>query len=199
MNKRPLPPGVTFHSDTAEKVFDGVRFDVHQWKQKQFNGEMHTFETVRRTDNVIVLPIIGDEIVAVREQQPHWDAPALNIVAGMLEDGEDILAGAKRELEEETGMVFTNFYLVHMEQPNPSAEWISYTVVAAGFTGETKDQHLDAGETSEPVRMSIDDYIATVRKFGFKYRQRFAEDCLIQEREAELRTILKDPAPHELT
>lgn len=196
--KRPLPKGSIFYSERAQKVFDGIRFDVYQWKQKQFNGAEHTFETVRRTDNVFVLPVIGDEIVAVREQQPHWEKPDLNIVTGMLEDGEDILVGAQRELEEETGMVFSNFYLVHMEQPNPSAEWVSYTVIATGFTGEKNDQHLDAGEISETLRMSVDEYIESVKKFSFMYRQRFAEDYIIMDKLEEFKAILKDPVKYSL-
>ncbi len=195
--KRPLPKNSVFYSEQAKKVFSGVRFDVYQWKQKLFDGTEATYETVRRADNIFVIPVIGEEIVAVREQQPHWEGPSLNIVAGMLEEGEGVLEGARRELEEETGMVFKDFYLVHMEQPNTSAEWISYTVVATGFEG-VKEKSLDAGESSETVRLSFAEYLRGVREFGFKYRQRWAEDCLIQGKEAEFLSILRDPASHSL-
>jgi ADP-ribose pyrophosphatase len=198
MNKRPLPKNSKFHSEYAEKVFDGIRFDVYQWKQKQFNGSEHTFETVRRTDNVFVLPVIDDKIVIVKEQQPHWDKPGFNIVTGMLEDGEDILVGARRELEEETGMVFRDLYLVHMEQPNVSAEWVSYTCIATGYQGESKDKKLDAGEKNEVMEVSIDEYIKMVRNISFVYRQRFAEDYLIMDKEQEFREILKHPENHSL-
>lgn len=196
--KRPLPKGSIFYSEKAEKVFDGLRFDVYQWKQKQFDGSEHTFETVRRTDNVFVIPVIGEQVVAVQEEQPHWGRSELNIVAGMLEEGEGILEGAKRELEEETGMIFKNFYLVHMEQPNISAEWVSYTVVATGFTGEEKEQKLDKGEKSSKVLMSFKEYIQTVRNFGFMYRQRFAEDYIIMDKVEEFFSILRNPAEYAL-
>ncbi len=198
MKNRPLPKGSVFHSEHAEKVFDGIRFDVYQWKQKQFDGSEHVFETVRRTDNVFVLPVIGDELVVVKEEQPHWEKAGLNVVTGMLEEGEGVLEGARRELEEETGLMFDNFYLVHMEQPNPSAEWVSYTVVATGHAGQTRDKKLDAGEKNQVLRMSIDEYLQTVRALGFIYRQRFAEDFLIMNKEQEFRNILKNPSQYAL-
>jgi len=64
----------------------------------------------------------------------------------MLEENEDVLVGARRELEEETGLIFKDFYLVHTEQPNPSAEWISYTVVTTGYAGGIQNKKLDVGE-----------------------------------------------------
>jgi len=89
-------------------------------------------------------------------------------------------------------LIFKDFYLVHTEQPNPSAEWISYTVVTTGYAGGIQNKKLDVGERNEVLRISIDEYVKKVREFSFMYRQRFAEDYLIMDKEVEFKRILKN-------
>ena len=49
----------------------------------------------------------GDEIVCVRQFRPAIDAHALELPAGLIDDGEDPAMAAIRELKEETGYVGT--------------------------------------------------------------------------------------------
>lgn len=189
MKPRPVPPGVKLHSEKAKKVFEGVRFDVYQWQQEQFDGSMATFETVKRNDSVIIIPVINTEIVIVKEQQPHWEKPAYTLIAGMVNSDEDLEVAAQRELEEETGLMFTNFKLVHIEQAI-GIEWFAYTYIATGYVGQ-KEKKLDAGEKNEVEKISFDKLIEMTCKGEFHYHPRFVEDMIVKDKMGELREVLK--------
>src|SRR5437868_4756059 len=107
MKKRPLPTGTKLYSEQATSIFKGLRFEIFQYPQKRFDGSMVTHELVKRADSVVVLPIVDGQVVVASEKQPHWDNYRLSFIGGLLEDGEDLLVGAKREVEEETGMIFS--------------------------------------------------------------------------------------------
>ncbi len=191
---RPLPPGAKRHSEQAKKVFSGVRFEVFQWQQKQFDDSVATFEVVKRCDSVVVLPVLNEnEVVLVHEQQPHWEKPGTSIVAGMVHSDEDLDVAARRELEEETGMVFKNYDLVYVEPVVPGVEWFAYTFLASGYIGE-KAKKLDAGERNEIVKMSVDELLSKVRNKELLYRPRFIEDFLLQDNAKGFREVLKNPA-----
>ncbi|MEK7185033.1 MAG: NUDIX domain-containing protein [Patescibacteria group bacterium] len=194
MNNRPLPPNTKRHSEepSAKKVFSGKRFDVYQWEQEQFDGTKAIYETVKRADSVIIIPVIGDEIVIVREKQPHWEKDGLTLVAGGVNPEEDIAAAAKRELEEETGMVFEKFDLVYIEPVLPAIEWTAYTFIASDYK-TTKEKQLDAGERNEVMKISFDKLIELTRERAFFYPPKFVEDFLIRDRVDELKNIFKNP------
>jgi len=198
MKKRPLPPHTKIYSDKATKVFSGVRFDTYQWQQKQFDGSMATYEIVKRDDTVIVIPVIADEIALVKEQQPHWEKPEFTLVAGMVKPEEDLEVAARRELEEETGLIFKNFDLVYIESVVPAVEWCAYTFIASGYEG-VKDKNLDPGERNDVVKVSLEKLIEMTRKHELFYRPRFIEDMLIQDKVEELRKVLKNPDSYKIT
>ncbi len=197
MKKRPLPPNTKLYSEKAERVFKGVRFDTYQWQQEQFDGSMATFEIVKRDDTVIVIPVIGEEVVLVKEQQPHWEKPGYTLVAGMVNSDEDLSTAARRELEEETGLIFENYHLVHIEATTPAVEWFAYTFVASGYQGE-KAKKLDPGERNEVVKVSVEKLIEMTRKQELFYRPRFIEDMIIKDKLTELKKLLKNPTDFHL-
>lgn len=197
MKKRPLPPHTKLYSEQAKLVFKGVRFDTYQWQQKQFDGSTATYEIVKRNDTAIVIPVIDDEVVLVKEQQPHWEKPGYTLVAGMVNPDEDLDVAARRELEEETGLIFEDYHLVHIETSTPSVEWFAYTFVASGFKGE-KPKKLDAGEKNETVRFTLDGLIRMARNRELFYRPQYIEDMLMQGKEGELKEVLKNPGKYSI-
>ena len=48
--------------DEAEKVFNGVLFDVYQWQQEMYDGSYATFERLRRADTAAVICITDDDM-----------------------------------------------------------------------------------------------------------------------------------------
>ena len=70
-------------------------------------GERTTrsFEIVRFGQGVAILPILDDgRIVLIRQYRPAVEDSILEIPAGKVEEGEDVLAAAERELHEEAGI-----------------------------------------------------------------------------------------------
>src|SRR4051812_34954907 len=102
MKKPRLPHTFMKRPKNAKKVFQGKRFGIYQWKQKMFDGSTATFEVAKRNNSVVIIPIIGDKVVVVKERQPHWEREGITTVAGAMEEGENIVRAARRELEEET-------------------------------------------------------------------------------------------------
>ena len=198
MKKRPLPPNTKLYSEKAELAFKGVRFDTYQWQQKQFDESTATYEIVKRNDTVIVIPVIDDEIVLVKEQQPHWDKPGYTLVAGMVNPDEDLDVAARRELEEETGFIFENYHLVHIETNTPAVEWFAYTFVATGYKG-TKEKKLDAGEKNDVEKVTLDKLVSMTRNRELFYRPRFIEDMLMQDKLEELKDLLKNPSKYSIS
>lgn len=197
MKKRPLPPNTKLYSEKSTRVFKGIRFDTYQWQQKQFDGSTSTYEIVKRNDTVIIIPVIDEEIILVKEQQPHWEKPGYTLVAGMVNPEEDLAEAAQRELEEETGLIFKNYHLMHIETNTPSVEWFAYTFIASGYEGK-KEKKLDPGEKNETVKVSLDKLIEMTRKQELFYRPRFIEDMLIQDKLRELKDLLKNPEPYSM-
>lgn len=196
-HNRPLPLGAKRYSETAQKVFTGKRFEIYQWQQRQFDSSLKTYEIVKRNDTVVIIPVINDKIVIVREQQPHWDKSGLTLVAGMVNPEEDLESAARRELEEETGMIFGAFHLMYIESAIPAVEWHTYTFIAANFRHRT-EKKLDAGEQNEIVEIALEDLIRLTRERKLLYPPRFIEDYLIRGKETELRKALANPDIYEL-
>lgn len=145
----------------AKLVFKGDTFEVYQWKQRLYDGSHATFEGIRRTYTVQVIPTVGRRIVALREEQPgvgSWNG----LVGGRIDPGERPLEAAKRELLEETGLSARKWFLVKTFHPKFSQiDWKVYLYVAQRCT-KVAEQHLDAGE-----RISVR-HITLRQLLGFK-------------------------------
>lgn len=140
----------------AKKVFQGEIYNVYQWPQEMFDGSKATFEMVSRPDTVKIIAVKGDKIVIVKQRQPtldwYYDFPS-----GRHDHTEETeLDAAKRELREETGMVFENWKLIGVKQPFIKIDWLVYTFLATDFIKQGS-QMLDAGEEIEVLELSFAD------------------------------------------
>lgn len=94
------------------------------------------------------------KIIITYQTQPRkdwfYDYPGGRVDA----EDESELEAAKRELREETGLVFKNWKLVEVNQPFSKIDWLVYTFVASELVTQTQ-QELDAGEKIEVLAVSL--------------------------------------------
>lgn len=162
--KKIVPKDAHLIPKEAKQVFKGTIFDVYHWEQEMFDGSFETFEMLRRPDAVAIVAIKGDKLVVVEEHQPnnaHWHA----IPAGRHDvPGETQLQAAKRELTEETGMVFKQWRLIDVVQPVEKIEWFVYVYLATEFERSVEQKH-DKGEKITVKEMTLDEY-HELKKYG---------------------------------
>ncbi|MBR3230956.1 NUDIX hydrolase [Candidatus Saccharibacteria bacterium] len=171
----------------AKLVFSGKIFDVYQWPQELFDGTTETFEMLSRKDTVKIIAIKDGKIVITRQKQPRkkwfYDFP------GGRNDSpkENELDAAKREMAEETGMVFRSWRLIEARQPFVKIDWMVYTFLATDFVAQGS-QNLDGGELIEVEEVSF----AQLKKLANTER-RFLENKIIKAADS-LDDLLNLPA-----
>lgn len=149
----PLPPN-------AKKVFDGIIFDVYQWEQELYDGSLATFEMLKRPGTLLVIPEKDGKILLADQEQPVKGS-FISLLGGRQEEGEAPLAGAKRELLEESGLVSEDWELLFETQPYNKVDWTVHTYIARNCK-EVEKQNPDAGEKITVLELDFDEFINTV-------------------------------------
>ncbi|AKH33010.1 hypothetical protein XF24_00684 [candidate division SR1 bacterium Aalborg_AAW-1] len=92
----------------ATQVHSGPTFDIYQREQELFDGSYKTFELARMADavKVLLIDIQEQKIIMVQDEQPGLTR--LTFAGGLVEQGENLLQAAAREVEEETGYHYTH-------------------------------------------------------------------------------------------
>lgn len=141
----------------AKLAFKGSIFNVYQWEQKMFDGSYQTFEMLDRADTNQIIAVVGDKIMITKENQPN-KLGFYSFPGGRIEEGEDPLEGAKRELIEETGYTCEDWELFKTYEPFHKMDWKIHYYIARNCK-KTAEPHLDAGEQIEIKLLSFDEYI----------------------------------------
>lgn len=183
-SKQPIP-------ENAEVVFKGILFDVYQWEQELYDGTKKTFEKLKRPDTVIVLPVLPDgKILLIKEQQPLRDL-SLSEIGGRVDEGEDILEAAKRELLEETGYEAKEFISWYVVQSTTKIEHYIYVFIAKGLK-KVAEPNPDGGEKIELVPTAFADFINLAMNqdsLGRELRLKVFEAQHNQEKKKELEEL----------
>lgn len=154
--KRPEP--LTKRPASAKKVFSGVIFDVYQWEQELYNGTKVTFEVLKRTDTVGVIPVTPEGKIVISRQQQPGKKPFYGLLGGRMDEGETPLEAAKRELREESGMVAKSWELLRAEHVTSKIDWVVYTLIARECELEGQ-QELDGGEKIELIECNWEEFL----------------------------------------
>ncbi len=155
----------------AKKVFKGVIFDVYQWELTGYDGKTRTFEKLKRPDTVLVIPVTKDvppsheasagrrKIIIAKQEQPGKE-PFIGLVGGRVDEGEEPLEAAKRELLEETGYESTDWELFDAGQSVSKIDWAVYIFIARGCK-KVAEQNLDGAEKVELLFLDFDQFVET--------------------------------------
>ena len=148
---------------SGEEIFSGRLLKVRRDMVRMPDGAHTTREYIRHPGAVAILPFTASGGVILERQFRYPNArDFIEIPAGKVEPGEDLLATAKRELLEETGYV--------------AAEWQRLTTIhnAIGYSDEAielyaarglvlEKQKLDEEEFLEVIELPFDAAIVMVR------------------------------------
>ena len=131
------------------------------------NGTIKRVERIVKNrmdgDAVVIIPITkeGNVIIEVQSRPNMIDADgvAIEFPAGMVDNGEEFVDAAKRELEEETGYVCSDIYELEWHyQDQGCSNAIIKTFVALDCEKKL-NQRLDADEVLEPLEVSLEELI----------------------------------------
>ncbi|WED24971.1 NUDIX hydrolase [Vibrio sp. JC009] len=123
---------------------------IHQWKNIQLVEEKHTLPndkeithtSITHPGAAVILPITEDgRILVTHQYRPSINRWIIELPAGTVENGEEPLLCAQRELEEETGYSATNF--VPLGELTPLAGFCDEIQFLYIATGLEKTQRLE--------------------------------------------------------
>ncbi|GED66575.1 ADP-ribose diphosphatase [Brevibacillus reuszeri] len=141
----------------SQPIYDGRIIKVKVDEVLLPNGNTAKREIVNHQGAVAVLPLTDDgKMVVVRQFRKPLECTIVEIPAGKLEIGEEALACAKRELEEETGYVAENYTLLSSFYTSPGfADELLHVFVATGLTkGESRP---DEDEFVDVLELTLDE------------------------------------------
>lgn len=136
-------------------IYEGQVVTVELDTVELINGKKATRDVVRHCGGVAVLPLSEDNMVTLVDQFRYpMGCVIRELPAGKLDGAlktEGHLAGAKRELEEETGLVAESYiYLGHI-------------LASPGFCDEVLHMYLARGLTQSEAKPDEDEFLNVVK------------------------------------
>jgi len=146
---------------SSQTIFKGKIINLRIDEVILPNGKISTREVVEHPGAVVIIPCLKDKIVVLRQYRKPVEEVLFELPAGKIEQGEDPLKSAARELFEETGyqaeklIKLTTFYT----SPGFSNE-IMHLFLAQELHME--HQQLDQDEFLEVGLYSLDELISMI-------------------------------------
>ena len=144
-------------------VYDGHFLKVQRDRVALPDGKLTAREYIKHPGAVVILPLLDDGTVLMERQFRYpLDRVFIEFPAGKIDAGEDTLACAQRELEEETGYTASDWQFVSTihNAIAYSDEHLELYLARGLVAGPAK---LDDGEFLETFTATIDDLLEWVR------------------------------------
>ncbi len=159
-------------------------FHIEALELEFANGEQRTFERLRgsrRGAVAIVAMPEPDKVLLVREYAAGTERYELGLPKGLIEDDEDVLAAANRELMEETGFGARQLELLTTLTVSPAYFGHSTAIVLA------RDLYPQTAEGDEPEPIEVqtwplDALPALLQRNDFSEARTVAALCLVRDR-----------------
>ncbi|WP_426109745.1 NUDIX domain-containing protein [Massilia sp. PWRC2] len=145
-------------------AYDGSFLKIHRDRVRLPDGAVTTREYIRHPGAVVILPLFDDGSVLLERQFRYPNAQIfIEYPAGKIDPGEDPLACAKRELEEETGYTAArwDFVCTIHNAIAYSDEHLELYLARGLHAGEAK---LDDGEFLETFTATVPALLEMVKR-----------------------------------
>jgi ADP-ribose diphosphatase len=116
---------------------------------------------------IVVALTENGEVVLVKQYRHGVCESLLEFPGGVVEEDEDPVEGAKRELLEETGYTASNVILVGKLYPNPALQTNAQYCFLALEAKKVSEQNLDGGEDIEVHLMPLSHLVEIARNGQF--------------------------------
>lgn len=168
--KKEAKPVLTFKKAEVEVLsstvaFDGPLFRVMREEVREPGKKINKRDIIRHNGSVVILAVINagkkDPLIVMERQYRHaagqylWEVPA-----GKMDEGEERLAAAKRELKEETGYRAKKWTKLvrYFASPGFLGEWMQVFLAEGLIAGEAEPEEDELLEVvlvplSEVLRM----------------------------------------------
>jgi len=132
----------------SEVVYPGRAFTVRRDTLRLPNGRETRYDIVEHPGSVIILPLDDQgNILFVRQYRHAAGLDLLELPAGVLDEGEDAEACARRELREETGMAAGQL------------EYIGGFYLAPGYSTEFMYVYQASALQPDPLEADSDEFL----------------------------------------
>lgn len=148
----------------SKLVYKGGFFDVYKDTIRLPDGGEATREYIRHPGAVVILPLFEDRTVLVEKQFRYpLHRVFVEFPAGKIDRGEDTLASAKRELEEETGYTASDWrYVTTIHNAIGYSDERLLVYLAQGLKAGTA--HCDEEEFIQTCKMPLEELVRWVKE-----------------------------------
>lgn len=168
----------TLHSDLK---FTGRVFSVHTDQVRLPDGQTTRLDVVVHGEAVVIIPIDPDGgLWFVRQYRYPAGVELLELPAGAVEEGEDMLEGAQRELREEIGYAAGKM------------KKIGTFYLAPGYSTERLHIFLAQALTPAPLARDVDEFLQT-EKYSQADVFKMAQDGTFQDAKTLAALLLAKP------
>ncbi len=173
-----------FETIKSELRFQGRVFDVRRDQVKLPNGQTTDLDVVVHGGAVVAVPVDADgNLWFVRQYRHAAGVELLELPAGSVEEGEDLVEGARRELQEEIGM------------SAGSIEKIGAFYLAPGYSTELLHIFLARDLSFDPLPGDDDEFLQ-VEQYAIAEAYRMAETGVLQDAKSLAALFLVRPLLH---